>query len=217
MRHLRTLLRILTPVLLAIPLLPASGVASSYAFQRTAYEGEVLVEGGLVVPFGDLADSHDTTLGFGADKGYEVGFRFRQIFPSGWAVSPSFLYVKPEALTAPGAGAGTRLSATSMYRYGLDAQYFFRARGNAPRFFLTGGAAVVRNRLREDYDDGSYFSDGYTSFAVAGGGGVRSGFLELTVQYQLNRFTTTKFWAGDNRYDWDTLSVRMAVALPNSF
>jgi hypothetical protein len=179
---------------------------------------EVLLEAGAVAPFGDLGDAYDTPLGFGAGAGYQVGFRFRLQFPSGWAVAPSFHYLKPKSHHGTDAVLGEIETATSMYRYGVDAQYLLPGRAGAPRLFLTGGLAVVRNRLREDDPEGQFFAESCNAVAAAAGVGLRAGLVEITAQYEVNRFSTNRFWdPAATGYSWDTISVRVGLALPRSF
>ena len=179
---------------------------------------EVLLEAGAVAPLGDLGDDYEEPLGFGAGLGYQVGFRFRLQYASGWAVAPSFHYVKPRTRIGTDAVLGEIKTATSMYRYGIDAQYRLPARAGAPSLFLTGGLAVVRDRLREDDREGQFFAESCNALAVAAGVGVRLDRLEITAQYEVNRFTTNRFWSPQNTgYNWDTISVRVGLALPGSY
>jgi hypothetical protein len=179
---------------------------------------EVLLESGMVAPLGDLGADYGEPLGFGAKLGYQIGFRFRLQFPSGWSLAPSFHYVKPRTRTGDDAVLGEIETSTSMYRYGVDAQYRLPARPGAPALFVTGGLAVVRDRLREDDAAGQYFAESCNALAVAAGVGLRLDRLEFTAQYEVNRFTTNRFWdPRDTGYNWDTISLRVGLALPESF
>lgn len=179
---------------------------------------EVLLESGAVAPLGDLGDDYAEPLGFGAKLGYQIGFRFRLRFPSGWAVSPSFHYVKPRTHIIDEGTPDEIASSTSMYRYGVDAQYRLPARPGAPALYVTGGLAVVRDRLREDDAAGQYFAESCNALAVAAGAGLRLDRVEITAQYEVNRFTTNRFWdPRDTGYSWDTISLRVGLALPGSF
>ncbi|MDO9694234.1 MAG: outer membrane beta-barrel protein [Candidatus Latescibacteria bacterium] len=206
------------PVLFALFALLALLVTATPAAAAGGPIPEVLLEAGAVVPLGDLGDDYEEPLGFGAGLGYQVGFRLRLQYASGWAVAPSFHYVKPRTRTGNDAVLGEIETATSMYRYGVDAQYRLPARPGAPSLFLTGGLAVVRDRLREDDREGQYFAESCNALAAAAGVGVRRDRLEITVQYEVNRFTTNRFWSSQNTgYNWDTISVRVGLALPQSF
>ncbi len=179
---------------------------------------EVLLEAGAVAPLGDLGDDYEEPLGFGAGLGYQVGFRFSLPVASRWSVAPCFHYVKPRSRTGTDATLGEIETATSMYRYGIDARYALPSRPGAVRLFLTGGLAVVRDRLRERDGEGQFFAESCNAVAVAAGVGLRLDLLEVTFQYEANRFTTNRFWSPrDTGYDWDTISIRVGVALPRSF
>jgi len=179
---------------------------------------EVVLEGGLAEPLGDLGDDWETVAGFGAETGYELGLRFRARWPSGWALSPSFHYVRMakhsgfvegESLSFFGRG--------SIFAYGVDAQYFLPARRNRPQFYLSLGAALMHNRYREEYSDGDWFEEGVNTLGLAAGVGLRTGDFEISAFYHVNRFDTLSFWAGVDDYDWDWVSVRFAVALPRMY
>ena len=179
---------------------------------------EVLIEAGATAPLGDLGDDYEEPLGFGAGLGYQVGFRLQLQVAPDWSVSPCFHYVKPASRTGTDATLGEIVTSTSMYRYGVDARYTLPSRPGAPRLFLTGGLAVVRDRLREEDDEGQFFAESCNAVAVAAGVGLRLDLLEVTAQYEVNRFTTNRFWSPqDTGYDWDTISIRVGVALPRSF
>ena len=115
-------------------------------------------------------------------------------FASGWAFAPSFHYSELRSRTGNDEQLGEIETATSMYRYGVDAQYFLPGRNRAWRPFLTGGFAVVRNRLREADREGQFFAESCNAVAVAAGAGLRTGTVEITAQYEVNRFTTNRFW-----------------------
>ena len=180
---------------------------------------EIVLEGGAALPLGDLGDDYTTPKGFGAGTGYAVGFRFRQQWISGWAVSPSFHYVKFDKFTGHRSDPDTDFETkTSLYRYGFDIEYHFPARRGRPRWYVTFGGAFLRNKLREDYiQDNSYFDDGVNSVAATAGIGVRTGDFEIGVRYTLNRFETLRFWPGVDSYDWDHLLVTVGVALPRTY
>ena len=203
-----------TAVLLGLAALLAAGTAAA-ARPFT----EIVVEGGAALPLGDLHDDYFTPKGFGAGTGYAVGFRFREQWLSGWAVSPSFHYVKFDKFVGTRADPATDFeSKTSLYRYGFDVEYHFPARRGRPRWFVTFGAALIRNRLREDYiQDDSYFEDGVNSVAAAAGVGVRTGDFEIAVRYTLDRFETLRFWPGVDSYNWDHVLLTVGFALPRAY
>jgi len=200
-------------------LLVVAGLVSAVPARAGAAFSEIVLEGGAVAPLGDLGDDYWTTKGFGAGTGYTVGFRYRQQWISGWAVSPSFHYVHLDKYVGHRTDPDTDFeSKTSMYRYGFDVEYHFPTRRDRPQWFLTWGGALIRNRLREEYiQDASYFADGVNSLAVSAGIGVRTGDLEICARYTLDRFETVRFWPGVDSYDWDHVSITVGFALPRYY
>jgi len=194
-------------------------VTAGDAAARSPYlYSEVVIEGGAVSPQGDLGASYDTAAGFGADIGFEVGARVRQRLRNGWAVAPSFHYAEFGNYSGVTPDDFLFEAKSSTYRYGIDLQYFFPARRGAPHLFLTGGAALVRNRYREDnLDNGDYFADGVNTVALSGGIGLEVGDFEITAQYHRNRFDTVRFFEGTRDYNWDYVSLRVGFALPRSY
>lgn len=193
-------------VLCAVFALTEAADARPLRSSRSSGQAEVILEGSAVQPLGDLGADWTEPAGFGAGLGWDVGFRFRQRWPSGWAVSPSFHYVELGNHMTDDATEGLIDVGAKMYRYGIDVQYFFRSRYNAPQFYLTFGAALVRNKLRIDFlDTEEYYDEGRNSVAGAAGLGVRMGSFEITGEYNLNRIRTselTNFFEGVDNYDW---------------
>ena len=98
---------------------------------------ELVFEGGLATPAGDLGDDFWTTeTGFDAGTGFQLGARVRQYFGPHLAFSPAFSWT--DFSPADGLGdfgdglVGYRLE-TSVYRYGLDVQFFPGEPGAARR------------------------------------------------------------------------------------
>ncbi len=182
---------------------------------------EVIIEGSAVQPYGDLGTAWTEPAGFGAGLGWDVGFRFRQRWPAGWAVSPSFHYAEFGNHLADDAVEGLLDVGAKMYRYGIDVQYFFNARRNQPRFYMTFGAAMVRNKLRIDFlDFDEFYDEGRNSVAGAAGLGVRIGNFEISGEYNYNRIRTselTNFFQGIDNYNWDYAVLRVGIALPSSY
>jgi len=179
---------------------------------------DVVLEGGAVQPLGDLDAGFDTPAGFEASTGFDIGVRFRQRFVSGWAIAPSFHYVEFGSYLGENESIGVFETSASMYRYGVDLQYYFPAPRNAPQLFVSGGAALIRNRMREDYlVDDSFFADGVNSMALAVGGGLQVGNFEFLAQYHRNHFDTARFYDGVESYAWDYISFQVGIALPSTF
>jgi hypothetical protein len=179
---------------------------------------EVIVEGSAVQPGGDLAAEWTEPAGFQAGLGWEVGFRFRQRWPAGWAVSPSFHYVEFGGHLVDDPVEGLMDVGTRLYRYGVDVQYFFPTRRNAPGLYLSFGAALVRNKFQVDFlDYDEYLDNGANSVAGAIGLGARIGNFEISGEYNLNRVRTSRFIAEEDQLNWDYAVLRVGIALPSTY
>ncbi len=176
---------------------------------------EVLVEAGAVMPRGDLEASFDTPAGTQAGIGWEAGVRVRQHLNNGWAIAPSFHFADYEDHFLAGETFDTVVK-TATLSYGVDVQHFLQGPRHGPRFYVTAGASLVRNKLREEYSDDTYFADGVNSVATRAGVGLRAGDWEVLAQYQRNRFDTERFYDA-SEYNWDSISLRVGIALPHSY
>ncbi len=209
------------PVLAGLTLLCLVAVLAEDADARPLRRGpgqsEVIIEGSAARPFGDLAADWTEPAGFQAGQGWEVGFRFRQRFPAGWAVSPSFHYVDFGNYLAVDPVEDMDIG-PKMYRYGIDVQYFFPASHGNPQLYFSFGAALIRNKLRIGYlDTEDFFDDGANAVAGAAGLGVRIGNFEISGEYNLNKFSTSRFIDGQEDFDWSYAVLRVGIALPGSY
>ena len=182
---------------------------------------DLVIEGGVAQPLGDLGDDYfNTAKGFGAETGYEVGARYRAVWHSGWALSPSFHFADYGDFAGRHAGDTPFVVKVSVLRYGLDAQYFWNPARSGPQPFVLFGLALCRNRYRDE-TLGS-FPDFYTAstnaLALAVGAGLKADTIEISLTYNLNRFESTQLlYFGDRTdYNWDALSLRVGLALPGS-
>ena len=212
-----------TPVLTGLLLVCGLALFTGIADARPLRSGgplmsEVIIEGSAAMPYGDLGADWTEPAGFEAGQGWDVGVRYRQRFPGGWAVSPSFHYVDFGNFFTTSTTDGEMDVGTKMYRYGMDVQYFFPTCCGRPQFFLSAGAALVRNKMRVDYlDDDSYFDEGANSVAGAVGAGVRIGNFEISGEYNLNRFSTSRFLDGQEDLNWDYAVLRVGIGLPSAY
>ncbi len=190
---------------------PREGIAREFG-------GEVLLEGGIANPLGDLGDGWFTTVkGFGAETGYEVGLRFRYFMTPTWALAPAFHYVEFGKFNGIDPDQGPIQVETSVLRYGVDLQFFLPESGRFVRPFLTGGLGLCRNRYKDILEgDLSFFETSINTLAFSFGGGLRVGEFEISGVYTLNRFSTRRFSEGliDEDYDWDYFVVRAGFAFP---
>ncbi len=180
---------------------------------------DIVLEGGAVMPRGDLGDDYFATpLGFGAEAGYDVGVRTRVTWPSGWAVSPSFHYQDFGDFTY---ADGDELFAikTSIIRYGFDIQHFFQTRRGQPQPFVSAGLALCHNMYRDETVTTlpvSWYEASSDALAFGFGGGLKIDTFELSATYTINRFESARLveFGLPIDYSWDTIVVRAGLALP---
>ncbi len=203
----------------AASLLALAMVSWSPAAAQQGAVSEVLLEGGVVEPRGDLGDSWfaPSGKGFGAETGYEIGFRFRYFASPALALAPSFHYVDFANFTSvdnDGFGFEVR---TSILRYAMDLQLFTGTYRSQLRMFFVLGAVLNNNRYQDysDFDRTSYKTSVY-SLGGAAGGGFRAGIFEIYALYNYNRFTTVRLDPDglERNYNWDYVSVRAAISFP---
>ncbi len=187
---------------------------------RAPSEHEIVLEGGLVQPAGDLADDFWTTAkGLDAGAGWELGVRFRQFAGRDFSVAPSIHWVTFGPANGAGDfGGGDILGyriETSTIRYGLDMQMYLGEPGGATRPFLTGGLALLHNRYRDELEYSGVYETTINTPGVSLGAGLRVGNLEFAGEYTFNRFGTDQLdpEGRDLDYNWDYLSLRVGVAL----
>ncbi|MHB8079603.1 MAG: hypothetical protein ACYDIE_10155 [Candidatus Krumholzibacteriia bacterium] len=182
---------------------------------------DLVIEGGVAQPLGDLGGDYVSTVkGFGAETGYEVGARYRAVWRSGWALSPSFHFSDFGDFAGRLADDTPFVVKTSILRYGLDAQYFWNPVGAGPQPFLSFGLALCRNRYRDETLGASadFYEASMNALALAAGAGIKADTFEVSLTYNLNRFKSAQLlYFGDSTdYNWDSLSVRVGLALPGS-
>ncbi len=206
-------------LLLAAALLVTCLADGAEARRRGGGDFELVLEGGAVMPMGDLGDDYFGTLkGMGAETGYMVGARLRTVWRSGWALAPSFHYAEFGDFAATLQDLGAFEISTSILRYGLDVQYFFPVDRGVPQPFVGAGAALYRNRYTDRLlDERTFYEASTTGLGLTFGGGVRVGALELGIDYHLNRFDSARLpvdFGIKTDYDWDYLSLRAGFVLP---
>ena len=93
--------RILMSILALVCVLLCAGAAIAES------EARVAIEGGAVVPWGELGDPFEAeSTGLGADTGYEIGFHLRLPVSGGFFLSPGFHFVDFARLDENGIAAG---------------------------------------------------------------------------------------------------------------
>jgi hypothetical protein len=182
---------------------------------------DLVIEAGVAQPLGDLGDDYvNTAKGFGAETGFEVGVRYRAVWRSGWALSPSFHFADYGDFAGRESDDTPFVVKTAVLRYGLDAQYFRNPTGSGPQPFVSCGLALCRNRYRDETLGSSpdFYAASTNALALAVGAGLRVEALEISLTYNLNRFESAQLlYFGDRTdYNWDSLSLRVGLALPGS-
>jgi len=182
---------------------------------------DLVIEGGVAQPLGDLgADYFSTVKGFGAETGYEVGARYRAVWRSGWALSPSFHFADYGDFAGYLEDDTPFVVKASVLRYGLDAQYFWDPLAAGPQPFVSFGLALCRNRYRDETlgTSADFYEASTNALALAFGAGIKADAFEISLTYNLNRFESAQLlYFGDRTdYNWDSLSVRVGLALPGS-
>jgi hypothetical protein len=209
--------RLLLPLSLIMAMALAGGGTSAWAARpHILPEAEVLVEGGVGFPYGDLGDDYWNTIkGAGAETGYEVGLRFRYFATPEIAIAPAFHYVDYGDFIGSDEVGTARIVSTATLCYTVDMQIFLTTRDAMTRPFLSAGAGLYRNRFHDEQEgDASYFEESFNALGFSFGGGLRIDQFEFGVYYNVNRFDTVRLWSDAQSYDWDFLSARVGFAFP---
>jgi hypothetical protein len=180
---------------------------------------QVVIEAGLAVPYGDLDDHFENTrLGFGADDGLEIGFRYRLHLSSTLSISPSFHFVDYANFNGVHPEVDEYRIQTSSLRYAVELMTISEYRSfGRPRPFLALSAGLYRNRVQGFYSDFiQAIDESVSSLGVAFRGGVQIAGFELSLVYNINRFNTWHFHRSEyrERYNWDNLGIRAGWIIP---
>lgn len=202
------------PIAILLVLLAVAGPAA--AGDRPS--GQVVVEFGLPVPYGDLGDDYlDAPLGFGAREGLEVGFRWRLPLAGALSLAPAFHFTAYGGVAGTDPLLGEHTLDCSTYAYTLEAMLGAMDPAAGLRPFLALAAGLHRNRAAgTDKGSGRGFDDSVNTFGASLRAGVAVDQLEISVLYRLNRFTTWRFFRADQEQDyaWDALVLRGAWVIP---
>ncbi len=201
-----------TLTLVALLLIVSSAVAADRP------HSQVIVEFGVAIPGGDVGQDYtDTELGFGAKSGLELGFRWRYYFSKKWSLSPAFHFIDYRNFESTADIIGDYRLSISSLRYTVELMRHFGRQGDAVRLFGAISGGLYSNRvigynksLTEPFDES------VNSLGVAGRAGVQLGMFELSVMYNLNRFSSWRFFqTGDEvDYNFDNLTMRVGWTIP---
>ena len=195
------------------------GPRRSPGLQVTGAGNELVFEGGLAQPLGDLADDFMTTdLGMEAGTGYELGVRYRYYVTPGLAVAPAFHYVRFGSYSGvgdfpEGDGLGFDVRA-SQYRYVMDFQFFVGDPEVPVRPYMTAGVGLAHNIYRDELEYYGVFKEAVNTPTFSGGVGLKLGIMEISGTYHVNRFKTSVITGGYEKVDhnWDYAMLRLGFA-----
>jgi hypothetical protein len=182
---------------------------------------QLLFEGALAVPQGDLVDDFFTTeQGLSQSNGYELGVRYRYFATKWLAVSPAFHYVRFGSdrgigdFPSYGDDLGYEII-TSIYRYSFDLQSFIGDPRAAVRPYVVMGVALSYNKYRDEIQGYYPYEEGNSGLSLAGGLGLQFGPVELSGLYYYNRFesNTLPNAGDDDTWNWDHVIVRAGLSL----
>lgn len=211
----------LPPAITLVLLLPAAAaMAAGDAPPPPAGRppSQVILEVGWATPYGNLGEDFNATeLGFGATDGMQTGFRWRWYASEHFSLSPAFHVSDWGNLSGTNEELGDYRVECYTYAYTLEAMLRTSDPEAALRPFLGVAAGLFRNRV---VGFTKTFTTSFDESVNTLGFALRAGFavsdLEFSVVYNLNRFSTWRFFDTgiDQPYDWDNLSVRGAWSIP---
>jgi len=206
------------PTILTLVLLfgLCSWISGAHAAEKPDFQ--VIVEGGLAVPHGNLGeDFHADPLGFGATRGFEAGFRARFHLTSWLSLSPGFHFLNPGDFSSENDEIGEYNVQANGYRYTVELMVATNNPILGLQPFVAAGGGLYRNRFQGftkplvQQFDRSVNTLGYSARV-----GVRAGSFEFSYLYHFNRFNSYQFFAGDDGHDynWDNMTLRLGWIIP---
>ena len=194
--------------------------ATSLAAESSRPHSQVLVEAGWGRPYGELAEDYtETTLGFGAGDGLELGFRWRYHLSNTISISPAFHFMDYRDFKSTDAVIGDYRISSSSLRYTLELMIIQGDETKPVRPFLAFSGGLYRNRVvgfNKSFT--GPFDESTNTLGFATRGGVRLGMFELSAVYSLNRFDSWRYFetGKEESYNWDNFSVRAGWIIPFS-
>ena len=209
-----------TSVLLLLTILPGLAAAKDpepAMLESKSRRVEVLMEVGLTLPQGDLAAPADSTYtGFGAGSGYLLGLRTRIYLSPGFALAPYISYTEFKEAEVDFYGSEILIQ-TKIITFGLDATYLKPGPFTRVRPMLAAGVALARNKYRdEDVENETFYKASVNVLAWSLTAGLRWRDWELAASFQLNQFSTARFYPTGvpQDYDWSYVAIRLGYVLP---
>ncbi len=204
-------------ILLTVIMLMTSG---AYGADPDRPFNQVLVEGGWSRPYGSLAQDYtETTLGFGATDGLELGFRWRYHFSHTVSLSPAFHFMDYRNFKSTDDVIGDYRISASSFRYTVELMIVQGDPGRVARPFLALSGGLYRNRvIGYNKNLTKPFDQSVNTLGFGMRAGVRLGLFELSAVYSVNRFSSWQYFQTgvEEDYNWDNFSVRVGWIIPFS-
>ena len=219
------LLTVLLTVLLTTSALAQPRSSSGYvgadeaaADENAFHRVEVLMEGGLALPVGNLgAELLSEDAAMGGEAGFMLGLRVRIYLSRVFSLAPVFSYTEFGDYDGRDANDEVFTILARVLRYGVDATFIKPGSFKRVRPYVGAGAAFVRNKYSEESVEAeTFYADGLNGIAWSLQAGLRWRDWELAAEYQRNTFSTARFLPTGivADYDWSQVTVRVAYALP---
>lgn len=194
--------------------------SATLAAESSRPPSQVLVEAGWGRPYGELAQDYtQTTLGFGAGDGLELGFRWRYHFSQTLSLSPAFHFMDYRDFKSTSPEIGDYRISSSSLRYTLELMIIQGDDSKSVRPFLAFSGGLYRNRVvgfNKSFT--GPFDESTNTLGFGARGGVRLGGFELSAVFSLNRFDSWRYFqtGEEEAYNWDNFSVRAGWIIPFS-
>ncbi|MBU8870161.1 MAG: hypothetical protein KOO60_04710 [Gemmatimonadales bacterium] len=192
---------------------------SSTGLAADDFDSRVVLEGGLVWPQGELSSDFDeSSLGLGAEAGYEIGFRFRLPVTRIFSISPGFHFVDFKSHLFTHEDEQEYRTEALSYRFTLEGMLKYGNQERPIRPFLAVAAGLYRDRVVGFYDDpdAEERSNSVNTFGYSARLGLATKNFELSCVVHRNRVETWHFFPTESKegYSWDNLGVRLGYLLP---
>jgi hypothetical protein len=186
---------------------------------------EVLLEGGLALPLGNLgAGFRHTETGMGAEQGYRLGIRTRFALGGGLSLAPVLAFTEfgdldgVDDTTGKTVATGVKFKVRgSTLRYGLDLAWLAPPDASPWRAYAAAGVGLAQHRYLEDLPEEEIsYDDSIYAFAWMLSVGVRGDDFEVALEYHASRFETGRFFRtlADAEYVWNHAVLRVGYVLP---
>ncbi len=196
------------------------GATAGFAADAPRLPSQIVVEAGWGSPYGELAeDFTQTSLGFGASDGLELGFRWRYHLSSSISLSPAFHFMDYRNFKSTDPGIGDYKIAASSLRYTLELMVMRGDESHVVRPFAALSGGWYRNRVTGFTKNFAYpIEESTNTLGLASRAGVRLGTFEISAVYSLNRFDSWRYFetGQEEAYNWDNFSVRAGWIIPFS-